>query len=60
MRRRIGVLVVIKGSRHFRGYDGKEILPDGRRPIRFVIRDTIAALPNIFPFGAAWTGRWWR
>ena len=47
-------------ERHYRGYDGAQILPDGRRPIRWVIRDTIAALPNIFPFGRAWTERWWR
>jgi hypothetical protein len=51
------------GERHYRGYDGKEIRPDGSRPIGFVIRDTIAALPSIFPFGAAWTEVWprnWR
>ncbi len=34
-------VTIVKGERHYRGYDGKEILPDGRRPIRFVIRDWI-------------------
>lgn len=45
-------------ERHFEGATGREILPDGRRPIRFVIRDTIladiAAFPAVFPFGKAW------
>jgi hypothetical protein len=58
--RRRGSVQVVKGERHFRGYDGKEILPDGTRPIWFVIRDWIAAMPSIFPFGAAWTERWRR
>ena len=47
-------------ERHFEGATGREITADGRRPIRWVIRDTIAALPNIFPFGRAWTEWWWR
>lgn len=49
-------------ARHYRGVDGREILPDGRRPLWFVIRDTIAALvssyPDIFPLGKAWIATW--
>ena len=53
-------VVIRKGKRHYRGYDGKEVLPDGSRPIRWIIRDTIGALPNIFPFAGAWTEMWRR
>ena len=28
-------------TRHYRGHDGVQILPDGRRPIRWVIRDWV-------------------
>ncbi len=38
--KKLGIQIV-KGDRYYRGYDGLEILPNGRRPIRFVIRDTI-------------------
>ncbi len=44
-KRKRGVTIV-KGERHYRGYDGREILPDGRRPIRFVIHDAIKRLDH--------------
>lgn len=36
-------------ERHYRGRDGAEILPDGTRPIRFVIRDWVLDMID-----------WWR